>query len=185
MKTSVDNPLLAPSGHGGRKTWFTTMRIEKKLVQQRFQGRKMKRGFKGRANASSTGRQARDTLLMITQTLGRLMDNGNMVNGKMHPGTIGPGTMPGGPTGPKAKERNVRRENEKASVARTIERPMERTDQPSLQILPKAAPQLPQRSLTVPVNLSPPRRMGHSSRLRWLWIWAAAGRWFQGWQRRT
>ena len=50
----------------------------------------MKRGFKGRANASSTGRQARDTLLMITQTLGRLMDNGNMVNGKMHPGTIGP-----------------------------------------------------------------------------------------------
>ncbi|OLQ08360.1 hypothetical protein AK812_SmicGene8147 [Symbiodinium microadriaticum] len=90
-KTSVDNPLLAPSGHGGRKTFLV---IEEGYLdnqegywvedeedgaegflaadedsfwvydddnytwfQRRFQGRKMKRGFKGQRKGKGKGRK--------------------------------------------------------------------------------------------------------------------------------
>ena len=88
-KTTVDNPLLAPSGHGGRKTFlvieeghldgsegywvededdgaegfleadedaFWIYDVENySWFQRRFQGRRMKRGFKGRRKGKGKG----------------------------------------------------------------------------------------------------------------------------------
>eukprot|EP00439_Symbiodinium_sp_Y106_P043663 s5564_g5.t1 len=88
-KTSVDNPLLAPSGHGGRKTFLVIDEgyldnhegywVEDEedgaegfleadedafwvydeenytWFQRRFQGRRMKRGFKGRRKGKGKG----------------------------------------------------------------------------------------------------------------------------------
>ena len=90
-KTSVDNPLLAPSGHGGRKTFLVIDEgyldnqegywVEDEedgtegfleadddafwvydednytWFQRRFQGRKMKRGFKGQRKGKGKGRK--------------------------------------------------------------------------------------------------------------------------------
>ena len=95
--------------------------------------------------------------LLADDQLGRLMDTGRMVNGKTHLGTIGLGTIPRSPTQPKA-QREERQEG-KASTARPAASPMARTAQPSLQILPRSAPQLLRTFL-----LWPPRRiMRHAS----------------------
>ncbi|OLP89146.1 Kinesin-like protein Klp59C [Symbiodinium microadriaticum] len=90
-KTSVENPLLAPSGHGGRKTFLVIDEgyLDKQegywvedeedgaegfleadedtfwvydednytWFQRRFQGRKIKRGFKGHRKGKSKGRK--------------------------------------------------------------------------------------------------------------------------------
>ena len=194
-KTSVDNPLLAPSGHGGRKTFLVIDEgyldnhegywVEDEedgaegfleadedafwvydeenytWFQRRFQGRKMKRGFKGglrkgkgkggkgpEKDASSRRGKAGRILPMIRQTLGKPKDNGRTVNGKINHGMTGPGTSPRKLTQPKEKERKVRRAKEKASLER-MERtgsPASRVEQPSLQMLPRAVLQLLQHS---------------------------------------
>ena len=200
-KTSVDNPLLAPSGHGGRKTFLV---IEEGYLdnqegywvedeedgaegfleadedtfwvydednytwfQRRFQGRKMKRGFKGQRKGKGKGRKGsggrrffkkrkgRSNLAdNSTPTPGKQKDNGTMIPGKSHLGMTGPGTMPRSPMQPRAKVRKARRAKEKASMARTMakmEKEAPRMEQPILQILPKAAqPLLPPQRLSTP-----------------------------------
>ena len=181
-KTSVDNPLLAPSGHGGRKTFLVidegyldshegywveeeedgtegfleadedTFRVyddeNYTWFQRRFQGRKMKRGFKGgrrkgkgKGGKGSSGRRffkkrkGRSNLRMIRQMLGKPKDNGMTVKSEEAYAA-------------KGKERKERRAKEKASSAR-MERtgsPVPKVEQPSLQMLPRAVLQLPQRS---------------------------------------
>ena len=110
-KTSVDNPLLAPSGHGGRKTFLV---IEEGYLdnqegywvedeedgaegfleadedtfwvydednytwfQRRFQGRKMKRGFKGQRKGKGKGRKGSGGRRFFKKRKGRsnLADN--------------------------------------------------------------------------------------------------------------
>ena len=133
-------------------TWF----------QRRFQGRKMKRGFKGAAAAREKARAAKDPeedassrkgkagliLPMIRQMLGKLKDNGRTVNGKINHGMTGPGTSLRKPMQQKEKERKGRRAKEKASLERKERTgsPAPRMEQPSLQMLPRAVPQLLQRS---------------------------------------
>eukprot|EP00439_Symbiodinium_sp_Y106_P031469 s5235_g3.t1 len=92
-KTTVDNPLLAPSGHGGRKTFLVIEEghldgsegywVEDEddgaegfleadedafwiydeenhsWFQRRFQGRRMKRGFKGRRKGKGKGKKGK------------------------------------------------------------------------------------------------------------------------------
>ena len=79
------------------------------------------------------------------------------------------GITPRSPTQPKAKERTAKRANEKASMARTVASPKERTAQSNLQILPRAAPRLRPPSMSIIWNLGtfplwpPKRRTRHSS----------------------
>ena len=91
-------------------------------------------------NASSKGGKAGRTLPMIRQTLGKAKDNGRTVNGMINHGMTGPGTSPRKPMQPKEKERKVRRAKEKTGSL------VPRVEQPSLQMLPRAVPQLPQHS---------------------------------------
>ena len=110
-KTSVDNPLLAPSGHGGRKTFLVIDEgyldnqegywVEDEedgaegfleadedtfwvydednytWFQRRFQGRKMKRGFKGQRKGKGKGRKGSGGRRFFKKRKGRsnLADN--------------------------------------------------------------------------------------------------------------
>ena len=168
-------------------TWF----------QPRFQGRKMKRGFKGRrkgkgkkvaktpeADASSRQGIAGRTLPMIIQMPGKQKDHGVIVNGKIPRGMIGPGTSLRSPMQPRAKGRTVRMAKEKVSTEKLerMERPAPRMEQRNLLMLPRAVQRrlLPQLSSlttrtlwTFPVW--PPKRGKLSSlspgrRPRWFWI---------------
>ena len=164
-KTTVDNPLLAPSGHGGRKTFLV---IEEGYLdgsegywvededdgaegfleadedafwiydeenyswfQRRFQGRRMKRGFKGRRKGKGKGgkgssgkrffkrKKGSQTLPMTIPMLGkRPMDSGRTVNGKISIGMTGPGMSPRSHTPQREKERKERREKARASLAK-------------------------------------------------------------------
>ena len=83
---------------------------------------------------------------MIRQTLGKAKDNGRTVNGMINHGMTGPGTS----MQPREEERKVGRAKEKASLER-MERtgsPVPRMEQPSLQMLPRAVPQLLQHATT-------------------------------------
>ena len=84
---------------------------------------------------------------MIRQMLGKPKDNGRTVNG-INRGMTGPGTSLRKPMQQKEKERKERRAKEKASLERKERTgsPVPRMEQPSLQIVPRAVPQLPQRS---------------------------------------
>ena len=99
-------------------------------------------------DASSRKGKAGLILPMIRQMLGKPKDNGRTVNGKINHGMTGPGTSPRKPMQQKDKERKESRAKEKASLAR-MERtgsPVPKMEQPSLQMLPRAVLQLPQRS---------------------------------------
>ena len=120
----------------------------------------MKRGFKGgrrkgegKGGKGSGGRRLprigkAGLILPMRQILGKPKDNGRTVNGKINHGMTGPGTSLRKPMQQKEKGRKERRANEKASLERKerTESPAPRMEQPSLQMLPRAVPQLLQRS---------------------------------------
>ena len=103
----------------------------------------MKRGFKGgrrkgegKGGKGSGGRRLprigkAGLILPMRQILGKPKDNGRTVNGKINHGMTGPGRV-----------------KEKASLERkeSTGSPAPRMEQPSLQMLPRAVPQLLQRS---------------------------------------
>ena len=121
-KTTVDNPLLAPSGHGGRETFLVIEEghldgSEGYWVEDEDDGAEVARD--AQESASSRGRKAGQTLPMTIPMLGRRqMDNGRTVNGKISIGMTGPGTSPRSHTPQRAKERKERREKARASLAK-------------------------------------------------------------------
>ena len=185
-------------------TWF----------QRRFQGRKMKRGFKGRRKGKGKGgkgsggkrffkrKKGRSNLADDQTDAGKLKDNGRTVNGMISNGPWDDWSWYESEEAwaVKEKERKERRAKEKASVGRTAERtesPVPRMGLPSLPTQPKAVLLLlPQRfSLTTLIRQTflswPPRKRRHLSSLspynrpQWFWIWDAPERWLLEWQRRT
>ena len=201
IKTSVDNPLLAPSGHGGRKTFLVIDEgyldnqegywVEDEedgaegfleadedtfwvydednytWFQRRFQGRKMKRGFKGQRKGKSKGRKGSGGRRLFKKRKGRsnLADNNTeawQADGQWHDESWQESSWDDWSWdyaeesyAAKGKGRKAKRAKEKASMARTMEK-MEkeapRMEQPILQILPKAAPPSLLQRLSTPAT---------------------------------
>ena len=122
--------------------------------QRRFQGRKMKRGFQGRRKAKE--RAAKDPLESVffqkeerqvkpcrwsDRFMAARWTMAKTVNGKISPGMTGPGTSLRSPMPYAAKGKG------KFGKIERMESP-ETMDKPNLQILPRAAPQLPRLSYT-------------------------------------
>ena len=106
-KNSVNNPLLTPSGHGGRKAFLV---IEEGYLDN--QG-----GYwvedEEEEDASSRRGKADQTSPTAPPTPGKQMDSGMMIPGKTHLGMTGHGTIPRSPMQPRAKESKVRKAKEK------------------------------------------------------------------------
>ena len=111
-KNSVDNPLLTPSGHGGRKAFLV---IEEGYLDNPG-------GYwvedEEEEDASSRRGKADQTSPTAPPTPGKQMDSGMMIPGKTHLGMTGHGTIPRSPMPPRAKERKVRKAKEKSKYGK-------------------------------------------------------------------
>ena len=168
-KTSVDNPLLAPSGHGGRKTFLV---IEEGyldnqegywvelVVSGAFPRKENERGFKGQRKGKGKGRKgSRGRRFLKRKGRSNLAENNTeawQAEGQWHDESWQESSWDDWPWdyaeefyAAKAKVRKERRAKAKASMPK-MEKVAPRMEQPILLILPKAAPRSPPQQLSTP-----------------------------------